>query len=139
MGLPPLCEFDTLGGMDEFRTSSGEVVRRVDLDRAAKSPRVAGYEGLALVSAALAGDQAALDQFHERIGLVLPNVTEHAEGYAVRLLMDEGRAVFTASNQGGYDGTAIDATELIAWICSQEGRAALARRGVVIPFVEGHR
>jgi hypothetical protein len=47
--------------------------------------------------------------------------------------------VFTASNQGGYDGTAIDATELIAWICSQEGRAALARRGVVIPFVEGHR
>jgi hypothetical protein len=134
MGLPLLCGFDTLGGMDEFRTSSGEVVRRLDLDRAArKNPRVAGYEGIALARAALAGDQAALDEFHGLAGLVLPDVTEHGELQVVRLGMDGTHHVFIATNQGGYDSTAIDANGLVAWICSPQGRAALARRGIVVP------
>lgn len=149
---------------EDFRTSDGEVVRRVDLDRAAGSPSrfvredpsVAGYEGVELAKAALMGDQAALDEFHELAGLALPGVTEYGEGFAVRLVMreideqveglevqgepacqhdDDGRAVFQATNEGGHNSTCIDVAELVGWIFSPEGRAALARRGVVVPPV----
>ena len=144
----------------DYRTTYGEVVRRVDLDRAAgtpgkfthEDPGVAGFEGVSLAKAALAGDQAALDEFHERAGLALPGVTEYGEGHVVRLVMleiddevaglevrgtpvrqrGEVRAVFDAANQDGHDCTYVDAAQLVAWILSPEGRAALARRGVVI-------
>lgn len=146
----------------DFRTSRGEVVRRLDLDKAAGTPsrfvradpRVAGYEGVELAKAALAGDQAALDEFHELTGLALPGVTEYSEGDAVRLVMseideeveglevqgepvcqhdDSARAVFQATNESRNNCTLIDASELVAWVLSPEGRAALARRGVNIP------
>jgi hypothetical protein len=149
---------------DDLRTSLGEVVRRVDLDRAAGTPNrfvrndpsIAGYEGIELARAALAGDQAALDEFHELAGLTLPGVTEHNEGDAVRLVMseidekiegleiqnepicqhdDEARAVFQATNEGGNNSTCIDAAELIAWVLSPEGRAALSRRGIIVPVL----
>jgi hypothetical protein len=142
----------------DLRTSIGEVVRRVDLDRAAgtpgrflrENPKVAGDEGVRLAKAALAGDQAALDKFHGLAGLVLPGVTEYCEGSVVRLILSEVdektanlkvqnttvRATFQATNQSGYDSTCIDAGELVAWILSPEGRAALACRGVTIPVLE---
>lgn len=130
----------------DFRASNGEIVRRVDLERAAgtpgrytrNDPSIAGYEGVELARAALAGDLAALDAFHELAGLALPGVTEYSEGYAVRLdARDKDRVSFQATNQGGCDDTHIDAVELIAWILSPGGRAALARRGVVVPVAVG--
>jgi len=142
----------------DFRTSLGEVVRRVDLDQAAGSPSRfardapggASYEGVELAKAALAGDQAALDKFHELAGLALPRVIEYSEGVAVRLAtesvgkvfggvscevpphQDEKRPVFVAWNECGHRNTRVDAAELVAWILSSEGRAALARRGVYV-------
>jgi hypothetical protein len=146
--------------VDDLRTSNGEVVRRVDLDRAAGTPGrfrradpgVAGYEGVELARAALAGDQAALDEFHELAGLTLPGVTEYVEGDAVRLVMrkvDEkvanlevqgtpvsqhgvARAVFQATNENRNNCTLIDAPELVAWVLSPEGQTALTRRGIAI-------
>lgn len=132
----------------DFQASSGEVVRRADLERAAgvgrfsrADPRVADYEGVALARAALAGDQAALDTFHDLAGLVLPGVTEHGEGDAVRLVLvgevqdkAETRAAFQAVNQGGNDATLIDAAEIVTWILSPEGRAALERRRTFVPI-----
>lgn len=149
---------------DDLRTSLGEVVRRVDLDRAAGAPSrfvhddpsVAGYEGVELARAALAGDQAALDEFHELAGLALPGVAEYSEGDAVRLVMseideeveglevqgepvcrraDDARAAFQATNENRNNCTLIDAAELVAWVLSPEGRAALARRGVIVPIL----
>lgn len=138
-------------GQDEasdLHTSLGEVVRRVDLDRAAGAPwrsgagdpRVAGYDGVRLARAALAGDQAALDEFHDLAGLVLSGVTEYGECAVVRLTQAEpgypsgdGRAAFRATNEDGHNSTAIDAAQLVAWSLSPDGRAALARRGVVVP------
>lgn len=145
----------------DLRASNGEVVRRADLDRAAgtsgkftqEDPDVAGYEGITLARAALAGDQAALDEFHERAGVALPGVTEHGEGHVVRLVMleideevgglevqgtsvrqrGEVRPTFDAANQDGHDCTHVDAAELVAWILSPAGRAALARRGIAVP------
>jgi hypothetical protein len=147
----------------DLRTSLGEVVRRVDLDRAAGTPGrfrhadpdVAGYEGVELARTALAGDQAALDEFHELAGLTLLGVTEYVEGDAVRIVMrkvDEkvadlevqgtpvsqhgvARAVFQATNENRNNCTLIDASELVAWVFSPEGRSALACRGVVVPVV----
>jgi hypothetical protein len=136
----------------DLHASNGEVVRRSDLDRAAGTPgrfvradpRIASYEGSGLAKAALAGDQAALDRFHDLAGLALPGVTEHGEGRAVRLVVQrvvpddpeleiEFRAVFQSTNQEGDDSTSIDAAELVAWILSSDGQAALARRGVAVP------
>ncbi len=136
---------------DDLRTSDGEVVRRVDLDRAAGTPgkfheadsSIAGYDGVELARAALAGDRAALDEFRDLAGLVLTGVTEHNDGHEVKLIMldvdtgedvDTGkdRAAFQALNEGGHNSTNIDAAELVAWILSAEGRAALARRGVAV-------
>jgi hypothetical protein len=142
-----------MNNTENLRASNGEVVRRLDLDRAAGTPgkflrtdpRVAGYEGIELARAALAGDQTALDKFHERAGLVLPGVTEHAEGRAVRLVFENAadgslhrhvdqpskdRVVFQATNEAGYSCTLIDAAELVSWIFSPEGQAALKLRGV---------
>lgn len=135
---------------DDLRTSHGEAVRRIDLDRAA------GTFGRWIVDQdlarhALAGDQAALDRFHDLAGLALPGVTEYAEGEAVRLTTEtvgevfggtscevpphrgEERLVFVAWNECGYRNTRVDAAEFVVWVLSPEGRAALARRGVVIP------
>lgn len=65
----------------DLRTSNVEVVRRVDLDRAAGTGSgaraIAGYEGVELARAALAREQTALDKFHELAGLTLPGVTEY--------------------------------------------------------------
>ena len=150
------------GESEDLLTSYGEVVRRVDLDRAAGTPgrfvrddpSIAGYEGVALAKAALAGDQAALDEFHELAGLALPGVTECTDGEVVRLIEQGGpdRAdadledaaeyddvvfdndvVFQATNEAGCNCTQVGASGLISWILSPEGRSALARRGVVIP------
>lgn len=152
----------------DLRASSGEVVRRYDLDRAAGTPgkfaradpAVAGYDGVRLARAALRGDQAALDEFHERAGLVVTDVTdEYGKARASRLVMVErpkvgglefhgvcqGREVQAMFGATGADGIVcayIDATELVAWIHSPEGRAALARRGIPIPDgpeLQGHR
>jgi hypothetical protein len=146
---------------DDLRASNGEVVRRVDLDRAAgtpgrfhhEDPDVAGYEGVKLARAALAGDQAALDKFHALAGLALSGVTEHSDGDPVRLVLfrelparqllhqppvrqcAEERVVFLATNEHRNGCTRIDATELIAWILSSEGREALARRGILVPIL----
>ncbi len=125
----------------DLHASNGEVVRRVDLKRAANLPYLITdppYRTTELAKAALAGDRAALDEFHEREGLALPDVTEYREGDAVRLLLgevgrDQPRALFQATNEGGRNDTNIDAAELVAWILSADGRAALARRGVVVP------
>jgi hypothetical protein len=134
------------GATGDLRTSNGEVVRRADLDRAAGraglvpgDPRVAGYEGIRLARAALAGDRAALDEFHELAGLVLPGVTEHGEGNVVRLVRlvpykkSDSRIMLRATNECGNNCTVVDAAELVAWIVSPEGRAALACRGIVPP------
>jgi len=138
----------------DLRTSTGEIVWRAGLERAAKDdPSVAGYEGVELAKAALHGDQAALDQFHGLTGLVLPGVAEHGEGDPVRLVMitirkvvhglevrgasvyqssGNDRAAFQATYECGYNCTLIDAGELVAWILSPEGRAALERRGIAM-------
>lgn len=155
------------GESEDLLTSYGEVVRRVDLDRAAGTPgrfvrddpSIAGYEGVALAKAALAGDRAALDEFHELAGLALPGVTECTDGEVVRLIEQGGpdRAdadledaaeyddvvfqndvVFQATNEAGYNCTQVSASELISWILSPEGRYALARRGVVVPSWSRH-
>jgi len=139
--------------VNDLHTSQGEVVRHVDLDRAAgtpgrfvrENPNVAGYEGVRLAKAALAGNQAALDAFHALAGLVLPGVTEYGEGDVVRLVMckvDEkvgpvsqhgvARALFQATNENKNNCTRIDAAELVTWILSPGGQAALARRGIDI-------
>jgi hypothetical protein len=95
-----------------------------------------------------------LDRFHELAGLALSGVTEHSEGDAIRLVLrevdeisdlevssisvrrrGEARAVFQSENRDTHDGVRIDAAELVAWILSSEGRAALARRGVVVPVL----
>lgn len=130
----------------DLRTSDGEVVLRADLEFAAGlrgrypegDARLAGYEGIPLARAALAGDRVALDDFHRRCGLALPGVAEHGEGYRVRLAVlpeSDGRQdgpilTFRALNEGGHNATYIDAAQLVAWILSPEGRAALARRGI---------
>jgi hypothetical protein len=145
----------------DLHTSNGEVVRRDDLDQAAgtgkfardhPSGRIAGKEGIRLAKAAIAGDQAVLDEFHALAGLALPGVSEYGEGEPVRLVMREVkeeiwpatagslgcqrsdiRAAFQATNDWSHDRIAIDAAELVAWILSSDGQAALARRGVVVP------
>ena len=144
---------------DDFRASSGEVVRRADLNRAASIPGrfahpmlgVEPTQGVVLATTAIAGDQAALDEFHERVGLAIPGVTEYGEGDAVRLAVEnitdafggcseernphqgQSRAVFLTRNECGCGRTSIDAAELVAWILSPDGGAALARRGVAVP------
>src|SRR5262245_59570335 len=120
----------------DLRTSSGDIVRRTDLEMASREPDP-GAEADArpsLAKAALAGDQAALDEFHDLVGLALPGVTEHSYKDVVRLIMEEkGDVTFLARTRGGYYATAIDADELVAWILSPDGRMALERRGVVVP------
>ena len=111
----------------DFRTSFGEVVRRADLERAAGDYGFPGIVGQDLPLRALSGDQAALDRFHDLTGLALPGVTEYGEKDGVRLGQTKGtRAMFRAGN------TLIDAAELVTWILSSEGGAALARRGVIV-------
>jgi hypothetical protein len=154
---PPL---STPNESSDFRASCGEIVRRKDLDRAAGTgkfrgadPDVAGYEGVNLAKAALAGDQAALDAFHEIVGLALPGVTEYVERKVVRITeleieddlpgveiqgapvrqRGESRVVIEAVNEGGNNCTQVDAADLVAWILSPDGRAALKRRGIDVP------
>lgn len=117
---------------DGFLTTSGELLRMADVQSAARRARVAGYEGQTMAKAILAGDNTVdnVDGLHRIIGLMLSDVTERGEGYPIRLRADGDRFVFLALNEGGYNATAIDAAELVAWIFSAEGRAALARRGI---------
>jgi len=135
----------------DLRTSHGEVVRRVDLDAAASEPDlgVAVDARISLAKAALVGDQAALDQFHDLEGLVLPGVTERCQRFSnreVRLgtvekwVLDEGESSAHVDKHVAFiaatddcSSTAIDAAALVAWIWSPSGRAALARRGVSVP------
>lgn len=134
-------------GVKSYITSSGELVSADDLRRAAgrapflrPDPNVAGYRGVDLAAAALDGDSEALDAFHAAVGLILP-VREHAEGMPVRVVNRrlgrqpdaEQRVAIQARNQGGHDATLVDAADLVAWILSDAGRAALARRGVAVP------
>lgn len=140
---------------NDLHASNGEIVRRIDLDRAAGTPgrfigsTVAGYEGVCLARAALTGDQTALDEFHDRAGLVLPSTDRNS---VVRLVMHpiyeailgsesapvhqhgETPAAFKVTNKDGGNITYIDAAMLVTWILSPEGRAALARRAVVVPI-----
>jgi hypothetical protein len=136
---------------DVFRTSKGEIVKRGDLTRVAAldDPNVDEDEHVMCARAALAGDQTALDEFHNRTGLVLSGVTEHCYKKEVRLLtVDEwilneqedtaharAHVVFSVWNPRGQDSMHIDAAELVNWVLSPEGRTALARReiAVVIP------
>jgi hypothetical protein len=123
---------------NDFHASNGEVVRRRDLERAAGTgsftqadESVATCRGIDLARAALAGDQAALDKFHDQAGIALSGVTEDAEGEAVRLLLGEC-AVFAVTTKAGEVCAVIDAAELVAWIYSSEGQAALKHRGVAL-------
>ncbi len=123
--------------MGDLITSYGETVRRVDLEHAASNhvsgARVAGYAGVELAKKALDGDLAALDQFHELAGLVT-GVSEHGEGWPVRLTNEDGgRVVFQATNENGFACTVVDAAELASWILSPVGKQALARRGIIVP------
>ena len=70
----------------QFLASNGEAVRRIDLERAVGNRRVAGIVGQDLARRALAGDRAALDKFHDLVGLALVGVTEHGEVGVVRLV-----------------------------------------------------
>lgn len=60
---------------------------------------------------------------------IMEGVTEYAEGFPVEIseYIPEGkrdaRLVIKAINQGGYDSTAVDLLELIAWI--KENRSDL--------------
>jgi hypothetical protein len=140
---------------DDLHASNGEIVRRIDLERAAgtpgrfigSDPTLAGYKGVRLARAALIGDQTALDEFHDRAGLVLPSTDMDN---VVRLVMHptcevilgsedapvhqhgETPAAFKVTNQDGGDSAYIDAAMLVTWILSPEGRAALTRRGVAV-------
>ncbi len=119
----------------DLLTSNGEVVRRADLDAAAcqPDPGVAIDARISLAKAALAGDKAALDKFHDLEGLALPGVTEHCYKDAVRFVALKSGAVAFLTTTDEYSSTAIDAAEIVAWILSPDGRSALARRGVVVP------
>jgi hypothetical protein len=143
---------------DDLRTSNGEIVRRIDLDRAAgtpgrfigSDPTLAGYEGVRLARIALTGDQTALDEFHDRAGLVLPSTDRDS---VVRLVMcpiyetilgsegtpahqhSETQATFQVTDQDGDNSLCIDAAMLITWILSPEGKTALARRGVNVSIL----
>src|SRR4029077_7295148 len=140
-----------LDAPSDLRTSYGEVVRRADLDAAAcdPDPGVEVDARISLAKAALAGDRAALDKFHDLEGLVLPGVTERCQRFSnkeVRLgtvekwVLDEDESsahvdkhvAFIAATDDG-SSTAIDATALVAGILSPQGKAALARRGVDVP------
>lgn len=133
------------GTSTSLRASNGEIVSRVDLDRVAGlTGQFAQDEGVLLAKAALAGDQAALDEFHAGVGLVLSSVTDHDEGEGVRLVMHEmdekidgreghQRGAVRACFEAG--GARIDAAELVAWILSPEGRAALDNRGITVPVL----
>jgi hypothetical protein len=137
---------------EDLRGSNGEVVRRVDLERAAGTSgeftqgdhRVAGYEGVELAGRALAGDQAALDKFHTLAGLALSGVTEHVWAEGVRLTFrdalrrgdgvgDADRAVFLVTDKAGESCALIGAVGLVKWIFSPEGQASLKLRGVDVP------
>lgn len=64
----------------KLHARNGEVVRRVEVERAACDARNVGCEGQGLARRPLAGDAEALDRVHDLVGLALPGVTEHAEG-----------------------------------------------------------
>lgn len=130
-----------------FRTSAGEIVQRSDLTRAAAlDENVDEDEHVMRARDALAGDQTALNEFHDRTGLVLPGVTEYCHKKEVRLRTidewilneQEGTAhaeahvVFSVWNPRPEDSMYIDAAELVSWVLSPEGRAALARRGIAV-------
>jgi hypothetical protein len=131
-----------------FRTSKDEIVKRSDLTSAAalNDSNVDEDEHVMRARAALAGEQTALDEFHDRTGLVLSGVTEHRHKKEVRLLTvdewilneEEGTAyaeahvVFSVWNPRAQDSMYIDTAELVTWVLSPEGRAAFARRGIAV-------
>lgn len=78
-------------------------------------------------------DAQLVDELHDLIGLRLDGVREHAEGHVVRLRRcssDQRTFALEARNEGGYNATEVDAADLVAWILSPTGRAALGRRGI---------
>lgn len=47
---------------------------------------------------------------------VMDGVREYAEGMVVELVEEDGRPHVVAFNQGGYDSTAVDLLDLVAWL-----------------------
>ena len=123
----------------DFATTAGEILRWEDVDRAERKPRMAGYEGQQMARQLLRGQvdageaQRLVDLLHARIGLRLEGVREHDEGRIVRLIADPddpSTFLIQALNEGGNSATQVDAAQLVAWILSPAGRAALGRRGI---------
>ncbi len=44
------------------------------------------------------------------------NIREHSEGFEVSILEENGDLLVTASNQGGYDKTAVNVKDLLEWV-----------------------
>lgn len=134
-----------------FFTRNGERVPRTVLEEAILDPKRVGLGSGECAQSAMDGDADALEVIHANIGIALPGVTEHHEGMPIRLtsivpdamfgMCSEGenphggrvRAAFEARAECGWQYVSIDAIELIDWIHSAEGMAALARRGVTVP------
>lgn len=122
---------DSENEAENFHASSGEIVRRVDLEQAIGDYGFPGVVGQDLARRALAGDQAALDRFHDLSGLALPGVTEYAKGKAVRLTTETvgevfggtscevpphrgaERVVFVTWNECGYRNTRVESTDAL--------------------------
>lgn len=52
-----------------------------------------------------------------KLPLIMDGVREYAEGYEVQLEQTkEGRFVVVARNEGGYNCTEVDLTDLIGWV-----------------------
>ena len=48
--------------------------------------------------------------------VTLDGVREYSEGYEVKLGVEDGRPVLVAINEGGYNSTAVDLVDVIAWV-----------------------
>lgn len=49
------------------------------------------------------------------MAVIMGGVREYAEGFAVELADESGRAVVVAKNEGGYNCTQVDVADLVAW------------------------
>lgn len=48
--------------------------------------------------------------------IAMQGVTEYAEGFDAQLVWSHGRLAVQARNEGGFNTTAIDLMELLAWV-----------------------
>lgn len=61
------------------------------------------------------GPRFALD-FHPMGNIEMSNVREYAEGYPVVLNDERDRLTISALDEYGYNGTAVDLLDVIAWV-----------------------